>query len=136
MSRPGGSGRRRTLLVSLVIDDEELIIKSLSKLLEKNGFEAFIAKNGQDALVMVEEEDFNLIISDIRMSGLNGIEAVKGIYEILQKKDISKPPVIFITGYADKESEQEANALNPIDYIYKPFDISKLVDLIKKTIGK
>jgi len=119
----------------LVIDDEELIIKSLSKLLENSGFEAFVAKSGQDALIMVEEEDFNLIISDIRMPGLNGIEAVKGVYDILQKRSAEKPPVIFITGYADKESEQEAKALKPIDFIYKPFDISILLDRIKEVFN-
>jgi len=119
----------------LVIDDEELIIRSFSKLLERNGFEAFVAKSGQDALIMVEEEDFNLIISDIRMPGLNGVEAVRGIYDILQKRDAEKPPVIFITGYANEECEKEAKALNPIDYIYKPFDTAKLMDRIKQTLG-
>ena len=54
----------------LIIDDEELIIKSLKKLLEKNGYSVFIAKNGQDALVMAEEESFDLIVADIRMPGV------------------------------------------------------------------
>ena len=120
----------------LVIDDEELIIRSLAKLLEKSGFEAFVAKNGKDALVMVEEEDFDLIISDIRMPGLNGIETVKGIYKILQKKEAERLPVIFVTGYADKECEREAKTLNPIYYIYKPFDISDLVGRVKETLGE
>jgi len=120
----------------LIIDDEELIIRSLAKLLEVNKFEAFVAKTGRDALVMVEEEDFDLIISDIRMPGLNGIEAIKEIYKILQEKNIEKPPVIFITGYASKEREQEAKALNPIKYIYKPFDITNLVNIIKKALGE
>ncbi|MBN1869079.1 MAG: response regulator [Candidatus Omnitrophica bacterium] len=120
----------------LVIDDEELIIRSLAKLLEKSGYETFIAKTGRDAIVMVEEEDFNLIISDIRMPGLNGIEAVKAIYQFLDEKGERRPPVIFITGYADKECENEAKALDPIDYIYKPFDIADLVGRIKNTLGE
>jgi CheY-like chemotaxis protein len=120
----------------LVIDDEELIIRSLAKLLEKNGFETFVAKTGQDALVMAEEEEFDLFISDIRMPGMNGIETVKGIYKMFEEKETPKPPVIFITGYADKKYEQAAKALNPIDYIYKPFDIAHLVDRIKKTLGE
>ncbi len=118
----------------LVIDDEELIIRSLAKLLEKSGFEAFVAKTGQDAIVMVEEEDFDLIISDIRMPGLNGIEAVKGIYKVFDEKGAEHPPVIFVTGYADKECKQEAKALNPVDYIYKPFDILDLVGRVKSTL--
>ena len=120
----------------LVIDDEELIIRSLAKLLERNGFEAFVAKHGRDALVMAEEEDFDLIISDIRMPGLNGIEVVQGIYDILREKGLPNPPVIFVTGYADKECKRQAMALKPIDYIYKPFDISELVGRVKDTLGE
>jgi len=119
----------------LVIDDEELIIKSLTKLLEKNKFEVFVTKRGQDALVMVEEMDFDLIISDIRMPGMDGIESIEGIFNILKEKDAAKPEVIFITGYADKELEARAKSLNPAAYIYKPFDILTLVDSIKGTLS-
>ena len=115
----------------LVIDDEELIIRSLAKLLEKNGFEVFVAKNGQDALIMAEEKEFDLIISDVRMPGMNGVEAVRGIYEVLKRREGKIPPGIFITGYADKESEQAVARLNPIAYIYKPFDIVELVQKVK-----
>ena len=62
----------------LVIDDEELIIRSLTKLMESKGYEVVVAKRGQDAIVIAEEEDFDVIVSDIRMPGVNGIEAVTG----------------------------------------------------------
>ncbi len=110
----------------LVIDDEELIIKSLSRLLEKNGYEVFIAKNGQDALVMIEVEDFDLIIADMKMPGMNGAETVERIYKT------KKIPVIFITGYADEDLKKRADALAPVAYIYKPFDIGELVGKIKQ----
>ena len=116
----------------MVIDDEEIIIKSLTKLLEKNGFTVFVARSGRDALVIADEEKFDLIISDIRIPGMNGVEVVKGIYEILQKKGLEKPPGIFITGYADEKSEQAAADLNPVAYIYKPFDIAELVKMVKE----
>ena len=116
----------------LIIDDEELIIRSLKKLLEKNGYSVFIAKNGQDALVMAEEENFDLIVADIRMPGLNGVETIQAIYEDGEKnKDI---PVIFITGYADEELKQKAKTLKPVAYIYKPFDTAELVDEIRKVL--
>jgi CheY-like chemotaxis protein len=115
----------------LVIDDEELIIKSLKKLLEKNGFIVFVAKNGQDAIIMAEEENFDLIIADIRMPGINGVETIQDLYKNLEKGNLKKIPAIFITGYADEEIRQRAEALNPIAYIYKPFDISELVDRVK-----
>lgn len=116
----------------LVIDDEELIIRSLTKLLEKEGYTVLIAKNGSDALAMSEEEDFDLIIADIRMPGINGVDTVESIFKDLEQKQKNKTPVIFITGYADKDIEERAKTLNPIAYIYKPFDISTLVGKVKE----
>jgi CheY-like chemotaxis protein len=118
----------------LVIDDEELIIKSLIKLLEKNGFEVFVAKNGRDALAMTEEEHFDLIITDIRMPGVNGVETIDAIFQSLTKTDTPKPPVIFITGYADESIKNKALTLKPLAYIYKPFDIPDLVNTVKKAV--
>lgn len=115
----------------LIIDDEELIIRSLKKLLEKNGYSVFIAKNGQDALVMAEEESFDLIVADIRMPGLNGVETIQAIYEGLEQKGLKDIPAIFITGYADEEIKRKAEALKPVAYIYKPFDIKELVDKVR-----
>lgn len=119
----------------LVIDDEEIIIKSLSRLLEKNGYEVFVAKNGQDAIIMAEEEDFDLILADIRMPGMNGVEVVKNIYKKITEKGQRKIPAIFITGYADEAIEKKVKTLTPAAYIYKPFDITDILDKIKKAIG-
>ena len=105
----------------LIIDDEELVVRSLSNALKRSGYEVMFAKRSEDAIVMVEEEDFDLIISDIRMPGLNGIETVQKIFESLKARGINKVPTIFITGYADEKLEAEAKNLNPKAYIYKPF---------------
>jgi len=118
----------------LIIDDEELIIKSLVRLLQKNGYIVLTAKNGQDALVISDEEYFDLIIADIRMPGMNGVETIRSIYDNLKAKKSKNIPTIFITGYADKNIEDDAKTLNPIAYIYKPFDIEELVDKINKVL--
>lgn len=118
----------------LVVDDEELIIKSLRKLLEKNGYSVLVAKNGQDAMVMAEEEKFDLIVSDIRMPGINGVETIQAIQENLRKEKGEDVPVVFITGYADEEIRQQAKLLKPAAYIYKPFDITEVVDEIKRIL--
>ena len=119
----------------LVVDDEELIVRSLRKLLEKHGYTVFIAKNGLDALEMVDAEGFDLLIADIRMPGLNGVETVQSIYNHLKESQIKPIPVIFITGYADEEIKRRAKALEPLAYVHKPFDIAELVDRIEKAIG-
>ena len=119
----------------LVIDDEELIIESLSRLLEKNGYEVFVVKNGQDAIIMVEEEEFDLILADIRLPGMNGVEIAEDIYKNKLTQGKRKIPLIFMTGYTDQEVEKKARALSPAAYIHKPFDIKDLLSQIKKTIG-
>ena len=80
----------------LVIDDEELIVRSLKKLLEKKGFTVFIAKNGQDALAMIEVEEFDLIVVDIRMPGMNGVETIESIKKNLQKTEHLKEHFLII----------------------------------------
>jgi len=115
----------------LVIDDEELIIRTLEKLLEKEGFAVYLAKNGVDALAMVEEETFDLIIADIRMPGINGVDTVDSI---LKRKDFEGTPVIFITGYADNQIRRRAAELKPLAYIYKPFDIPELVNKVREAL--
>ncbi len=120
----------------LVIDDEELIIKSLTKLLEKKGLNVFVAKSGEDAQIIAEEEEFDLMIVDIRMPGLNGADTVEAIYKGLEAKSRPKAPVIFITGYADEAAQKKAQELKPVAYIHKPFDISALVDKVKEVLNK
>ena len=115
----------------LIIDDEELIIRSLEKLLEREGFTVFLAKNGQQALAMVEKDTFNLIIADIRMPGINGVDTVDSI---LKRKDFEGTPVIFITGYADSDIKRRATELKPLAYIYKPFDIRELVNKVREAL--
>jgi len=128
LSAAGGEMAKKIL----VIDDEELIIKSLVKLLTKSGFDVFIAKNGQDALAMIEcEELFDLLLVDIRMPGMDGVETVRAINDNLKEKECKRIPVIFITGYANADIRKEAEILKPIAYIHKPFDILELVNKIK-----
>lgn len=119
----------------LIIDDEEIIIRTLSKLLESNGYEVFVTKNGQDAVVMAEEVDFDLILADIRMPGMNGVDTVKHIYSKVSNGKDKKIPAIFITGYADQATEKEAAKLKPAAFLHKPFDIKELIEEINKTLG-
>ena len=117
----------------LVVDDEEILTVTFVKLLETAGYGVLVASRGEDAVVMVEEDDFDLIICDIRMPGQDGVKTIQQIRNLRGKKEI---PVIFVTGYADEVLEKEANRLDPIAYIYKPFDAFKLLDLIKKAVSK
>lgn len=118
----------------LVIDDEKIIIKSLEKLLGKSGFEAVIASTGLDAIMIAEEMDVDLIVTDIKMPWTNGIDTIRELFHTMELQNKSRPPVIFITGYADKELEEKAKELNPAAYMHKPFDNKELIETIKNAL--
>ncbi|MCM8797518.1 MAG: response regulator [Candidatus Omnitrophica bacterium] len=118
----------------LIIDDEGLITKTLQKLLKSQGYSATVATNGQDAVEKSKTIALDLIVCDIRMPQLDGIETIKKIRQVL--KDAGKPPVkeILITGYADEESYKNAMELKVADYLLKPFDTKDFLDVIKRNI--
>lgn len=119
----------------LVIDDEELVTKSLLRLLKNGGYDAVVAQNGAEAVEKIKDEDFDLIISDVRMPGLDGIEVIQNIRVFLKKAGKKTIPEILITGYADMEKYKRAADLKVTDYIYKPFDNSDFLGAVKKAIG-
>ncbi|MFH0985266.1 MAG: response regulator [Candidatus Omnitrophota bacterium] len=119
----------------LVIDDEELITKSLVLALEKSGYEVLVAKRCDEAMAMAEAIDFDLIVSDIRMPGIDGIETVRRILDLMTKRGVKHAPRIFMTGYADQAAEEGAMTLKPQAYILKPFDLMLFLEEVKKALG-
>ncbi|MFA6217132.1 MAG: response regulator [Candidatus Omnitrophota bacterium] len=118
----------------LVIDDEELVTESLKRLFKKEGYTVAIARNNTEAMEKIKEIEFNLVVSDIRMPEVNGLEIIKNIrhyYKISQKKPI---PEILITGYSSDEHLKEAQALKVADYLSKPFDIKDFLEIVKKNL--
>ena len=118
----------------LVIDDEELVTESLKKLLKKSGYDVEIAKNGNEAIEKVRDENFDLIVSDIRMPDLDGVEVIKMIREYLKLKNRPVVPEILMTGFASKENLEEAQKLKVADYLYKPFNIRDFLEIVKKNL--
>lgn len=102
------------------------MIRTLAKLLEKNNYEVMVAKNGEDALAMAEAEDCDLMIADIRMPGINGLEAVKMIQK---NKNI---PTIFITGYAEEGLHLKAERYGKV--LFKPFEMTELMKYVKESL--
>lgn len=116
----------------LVIDDEDLIVRTFTKFLEKKGMEVEVTKRYENALIYVEEDDFDVIISDIRMPGQNGVETIRQIKKIIEKQKKKQPAVIFITGFTDKEVEKEAKKIGCVEFLYKPFEAEELIKAIEK----
>ncbi|MDD4953280.1 MAG: response regulator [Candidatus Omnitrophica bacterium] len=115
----------------LVIDDEGLVTKSLRKLLTKEGYNAVIASGASEAMEKLKAFSFDLIISDIRMPEIDGIETIQRLRQL--QKDAGRQPIpeIIITGHADQEKYKEALKLGVSDYIFKPFDTQQFLEAIK-----
>jgi two-component system chemotaxis response regulator CheY len=119
----------------LIIDDDILILTTVKRLLAREGHSVTTALNGATALRKIKEGSFDLIISDIKMPKMSGIETVKKIREYLVQNNKSAIPEIFITGYAKEDVYQEALKLNAAGYVEKPFDIKTLVETVKDTLS-
>ena len=113
----------------LLIDDDPLVLRSFAKLLSAEGYEIIPAASYADALAAINEKDFDLIVSDIRMPGKNGVETVSDIQSRLIKAGKKDLPIIFITGYAEFGSELHANFLGEI--LHKPLDNERLLGAIR-----
>ena len=124
----------RTKKRILIVDDEYSIRESLKMLFEGKGFSTSQAANGAEALDMVEKEDFDAIISDIRMEKMDGVALIKK----LRQSDKSTP-VIFMTAYPELDNAVEAIRNGVVEYIIKPFDmgmVSEKVDTVIKARDK
>ena len=120
----------------LVIDDEELIIVSLQKLLTRSGYDVVIVQDSGLALQAIKEKDFDLIISDVRMPNMDGIGVIRQIRSYLQESGKKSIPEVLITGYADLDRYQKAQALNVAGYVYKPFDNAEFLRIIKEVLDQ
>lgn len=118
----------------LVIDDDKMVLLTLKRLLAKEGYRVSTALSGLEALELIEGTDYDLIISDLKMPAMDGVETVKKIRGFLSQNNKKLVPEIFITGYAKEEIYNNALALNAAGYIDKPFDIKPLLQTIKEAV--
>jgi putative two-component system response regulator len=113
----------------LVVDDEELIRRTVEKLLQRAGFEVTLAESGEQAVALAATTAFEMVISDVRMPGIDGVETIRRIR--LQQPDVC---AIIITGYASEETPVAALRLGVQDYIFKPFDIETFLHSVQRNI--
>ncbi|OGF47890.1 MAG: hypothetical protein A2452_11985 [Candidatus Firestonebacteria bacterium RIFOXYC2_FULL_39_67] len=114
----------------LIVDDEQNICNILARFLKKEGYETEIAKIGLDAVTIFKEKKPSLVLLDINLPDIDGIEVLRKIKEI--DKGV---PVIMITACMDSERVALTFRLGACDCIYKPFDFDYLKVTIKSLLG-
>ncbi len=113
----------------LIVDDEKNYPLILSEVLEEEGFEALTAHSGEEALAILKESDVDLVLTDMKMPALDGIE----LLEKIKEKDPGLP-VIMMTAHGTVEKAVEAMQKGAYNYILKPFDNKRLVIYVNKAI--
>jgi DNA-binding response OmpR family regulator len=115
----------------LIVDDEKNILLTLSQSLEVLQLETDTATNGEDALTKLKEKDFSLILLDLRMPGIDGMEVLRQVREI--RPDIR---IIMISAYGTIEVAVEAMKLGAVDFIQKPFSPEEVRALVSRVLDR
>ncbi len=116
----------------IVVDDEKNLRLVVQKELSRQGHEVDIATNGEEAWSLLEEKDYDVILSDIDMPVMDGMELLRTVHEKMQ----NAPEVIMLTGQATVETAIEAMKLGAYDYLTKPYRITELTVLVTQAAEK
>ena len=118
-------------LTILVLDDEPIVGKRLRPALAKSGYEVDVVETGADAIRLIDERLYDIVVTDIRMEGVDGIAVLRHA--------LARSPrtlVIMITGYATVEMAREALTIGAFDFIAKPFKLDDLRAVIARAAAK
>jgi DNA-binding NtrC family response regulator len=111
----------------LLVDDEEDFVKSLSERIKMRDLDSDVALNGEEALRLVDDEVPDVMVLDLKMPGIDGMEVLRRI-----KKAYPQVQVIMLTGHGSEKDEKEARRLGAFEYLEKPTSIDTLVKYIKR----
>ncbi|MGC8657657.1 MAG: response regulator [Desulfomonilaceae bacterium] len=114
----------------LVLDDEKIVLDSVTRILEDENYEVFTAQRGEQALETLKQGGFDILITDLKMPGMDGLQAMESMLEI--DPDLS---TIMFTAYSTVDTAVKAMKLGAVDYIRKPFTPDQLVELVEKVMN-
>jgi len=120
--------KERTLLL---VDDEVEFVQTLAERLQLRGFQVHTAHDGDEALIQLEKNRFDMVILDVMMPGLGGLDVLKQM-----KPLYPKTPVILLTGRGSTNDGIEGMRLGARDYLMKPINIDELIKKIDENLSR
>lgn len=118
----------RTTRPVLVVDDDRLVLLTLSHGLRRAGFNVIEVDNGDDAILTAREHRPGVAVLDIRMQGLSGFDVAQHL------KDYERIPFLFVSAYADEATRQQAAELGALACLGKPVDLERLTALVSSAL--
>lgn len=116
----------------LVAEDEPMLLKTIELKLKKEGYEVIITSDGREAVAKIEELNPDLVITDIMMPYVSGLEIVS----IVRKKTDKRIPIIILSAMEQEKVVMEAFELGADDYITKPFSLNELAIRVKRLMNQ
>ncbi len=123
------SENRKTQI--LILDDEPIVWKRLKPALEKAGYEVEAFTLSSKAMKRVQEKDFDIVVTDLKMEGIDGMQFLSEV-----KSRSPKTEFIVITGFATMETAKESFQKGVFDFVAKPFKRGELLEIVKKAEAK
>lgn len=114
----------------LAIDDDILLLKTLKKLLQKQGYQVETAQGGEEGIQKAKTGYFHLILCDIRMPGLDGIMTLRHIKDFQEKAGLGRSGLVIISAYGSEENYHKAKQLGVTEFVSKPFDNQKFLETV------
>ena len=111
----------------LLVDDEEEFVRTLSERIQLRDIGSKVVLDGEKAVESLEEEIPDVMVLDLKMPGMNGIEVLKKV-----KEAYPQVKVVMLTGHGSEKDEEEARKLGAFDYLQKPSGLERIIDSIKK----
>jgi len=115
----------------LIVDDEKAVRESLEEILRMEDYQVETAASGEEALEQVNDEEYDLVLLDLKMPGIDGVEVMRQISRYAQNTK-----VIILTGHGTLESAIEALRLGAEDYMLKPYESAAILDSIGRALSK
>jgi DNA-binding NtrC family response regulator len=116
---------------ALVIDDEQIVLDSVSKILKSENYEVEVTLSGREGLDWAVKKEYDIVLTDIRMPDIGGMRVLRDV-----KRAKPSLPVVMITGYATVQSAVQAMKLGASDYIEKPFTPDRLLSAVAAALDK
>jgi response regulator NasT len=114
----------------LVVDDDRLVLATVTHGLSQAGYEVIDADNGDDAILLAREHRPALALLDIRMEGKSGFDVAETL------RDAYRIPFLFLSAFADEATKAQVQALGALDYLIKPLDVDQIVPCVEAAFAR
>ncbi len=126
----GQTGNKQSQAVSvLVVDDHQGMLQSLGNILDDEGYQVELASSGLAAIEACQKQQFHIILMDVRMPGIDGLETLRRISDYTQNTRI-----VMMSAYSVEEMKQEATQQGAVTFLQKPIDVDSIIKLLEKLV--